>query len=129
MKKYISAEELSAMISLQTTSERQKQLEQIYEDVESSYLKTIERLAASWTKLQAKQIQKTYYNIVLWSDNPLDNVFVRQTSCEMSWQIWFQSQILTIFCSVKGTCDKIGLADIWDIENRIVLYIIVPLPC
>ncbi|XP_020896532.1 histone acetyltransferase type B catalytic subunit [Exaiptasia diaphana] len=47
MKKYISAEELSAMMNLQSTSERQKQLEQIYEEVETSYLKTIERLAAS----------------------------------------------------------------------------------
>jgi len=47
LKKYISSDELTAMAHLQSTSERRKQLEQIYEEVETGYLKTIERLAAS----------------------------------------------------------------------------------
>ncbi|KAK3740427.1 hypothetical protein QZH41_012018 [Actinostola sp. cb2023] len=47
LKKVLSPEELSATMCLESTGDRQKQLEQVYDEVESGYLKTIERIAAT----------------------------------------------------------------------------------
>ncbi|XP_031552908.1 histone acetyltransferase type B catalytic subunit-like [Actinia tenebrosa] len=47
LKKVLSAEEMSATLLLPSPSEQRKHLEQLYEELEECYLRTIERIAAS----------------------------------------------------------------------------------
>lgn len=47
LKLILKPEEMSATVNLQTPHERMQHLEQVYQELESHYKKTIERIAAT----------------------------------------------------------------------------------